>query len=75
APDVADPELTARLTAADLREIARCRFGAEQLGGARDAYRASLGRRASAEAAVGAALLAVGPVARALNAINRRRRR
>jgi glycosyltransferase involved in cell wall biosynthesis len=59
APDVADPDLSSRLLARDLREIARCRFGLGSTQAARDAYVASLRRRPTAEAVVGAAALSV----------------
>jgi glycosyltransferase involved in cell wall biosynthesis len=59
APDVADPELSSRLLARDLREIARCRFGLGSTEAARDAYVASLRRKPTAEAVVGAAALSV----------------
>jgi glycosyltransferase involved in cell wall biosynthesis len=75
APDVGDSRLSDRLIARDLREIARCRFGAQRLDGARDAYRASLRRRPGAEALIGAAVLSVPPLARALSAASRRRGR
>lgn len=73
--DVADPALSKRLIARDLRAVARCRFGAEKIVGARDAYRESLRERPTLEAAAGAALLSVGPVAQALTVLNRRRPR
>lgn len=75
APDVADAALSDRLIAHDLRQIARCRFGIQELDSARDAYRASMARRPSVEATLGNALLAIRPVARALSAANRRRPR
>jgi glycosyltransferase involved in cell wall biosynthesis len=74
APDVADPQLTRELLARDLREIARCRFGAGRPQAARDAYRAALRHRPSAEAAVGAALLSVPGLSDGLVALNERRR-
>jgi glycosyltransferase involved in cell wall biosynthesis len=59
APDVGDPELSSRLLARDLREIARCRFGLGSTDKARAAYVASLRERPTAEAVVGAAALSV----------------
>jgi GT2 family glycosyltransferase len=75
APDVGDPRLSNRLIARDLREIARSRFGAQRLHGARDAYRASLRGRPGAEALIGATVLSVPPLARAFSAANQWRRR
>lgn len=75
APDIGDGALSRTLIARDLREVARCRFGAEKLKGARDAYRESLREKATLEAAAGAVLLSIGPVAHGLSALNRRRRR
>lgn len=75
APDVGDPELVDGLLARDLRVIARCRFGADDVAGARAAYRASLRHRGSAEALAGAAALAVPALGRGLAALNRARRR
>jgi glycosyltransferase involved in cell wall biosynthesis len=74
AGDVADPELSRRLQARDLREIARCRLGAGRPADARVAYVDSWRERPSAEAAVGAALLAVPVFGRALSRLNERRR-
>jgi GT2 family glycosyltransferase len=74
APDVADEQLTRELLARDLREIARCRFGAGRPKAARDAYRAAMAQRPTAEAAVGAGLLSVPGLRDGLVALNRRRR-
>jgi GT2 family glycosyltransferase len=74
APDVADAELTRQLLARDLREIARCRFGAGRPKAARDAYRAAMAQRLTAEAAVGAGLLSVPGLRDGLAALNLRRR-
>jgi hypothetical protein len=74
AADVADERLTRDLLARDLREIARCRFGAGRPKAARDAYRAALRRRPSAEAAVGACVLSVPGLRHGLVALNARRR-
>ena len=74
AADVADQRLTRDLLARDLREIARCRFGAGRPKAARDAYRAALGQRPSAETAVGAGLLSVPGLRDGLVALNERRR-
>jgi glycosyltransferase involved in cell wall biosynthesis len=74
APDVADESLTRDLLARDLREIARCRFGAGRPKAARDAYRAALGQRASTEAVVGAGVLSVPVLRDGLVALNARRR-
>ena len=74
AADVADERLTRDLLARDLREIARCRFGAGRPKAARDAYRAALAKRPSAEAAVGAGLLSVPGLRDGLVALNVRRR-
>jgi glycosyltransferase involved in cell wall biosynthesis len=57
--DIGDPELSSRLLARDLREIARCRFGLGRTRAARDAYVASLRRRPTAEAVAGAAALSL----------------
>lgn len=59
AADVGDPDLSSRLLARDLREIARCRFGLGSTGPARDAYVASLRRRPTVEAVVGTVALSV----------------
>jgi len=74
APDVADAALTRELLARDLRKIARCRFGAGHAKAARDAYRAALAKRASAEAAVGAGVLSVPGLGDRLVALNTRRK-
>jgi hypothetical protein len=74
APDVADPELSSRLLARDLREIARCRFGLGSTAAARDAYVASLRRRPTAEAALGAAALSLPGVPQLLRVAARRRK-
>jgi glycosyltransferase involved in cell wall biosynthesis len=74
APDVADEQLTRELLARDLREIARCRFGAGRPKAARDAYRAAMAQRPTAEAAVGAGLLSVPGLRDGLVALNKRRR-
>lgn len=74
AADVADANLTHELLARDLREIARCRFGLQRPVAARDAYRASLRHRLSAEAAVGAGLLSVPGLRDGLVALNARRK-
>jgi hypothetical protein len=74
APDVADERLTRELLARDLREIARCRFGAGRPKAARDAYRAAMAHRPTAEAAVGAGLLSVPGLRDGLVALNKRRR-
>jgi glycosyltransferase involved in cell wall biosynthesis len=75
ADDVGDRGLTRRLEARDLRVIARCRFGLGRPAGARAAYRASLRRRPSLEAALGATLLVLPGVGRAMTALDRFRRR
>jgi teichuronic acid biosynthesis glycosyltransferase TuaG len=75
AADVADPKLSRRLMARDLRIVARCRFGLERVVGAREAYAASLRTRPSLEGLVGAGLLSVAPIARALSWLNQRRPR
>jgi GT2 family glycosyltransferase len=74
APEVADEQLTRELLARDLREIARCRFGAGRPKAARDAYRAAMAQRPTAAAAVGAGLLSVPGLRDGLVALNRRRR-
>ena len=74
APDVGDERLTRELLERDLREIARCRFGAGRPKAARDAYRAALRQRATAEAAVGAGVLSVPGLRDGLVALNARRR-
>lgn len=74
AGDVADEHYTHELLARDLREIARCRFGAGRPKAARDAYRAALRHRPTAEAAVGAGLLSVPGLRDGLVALNERRR-
>jgi teichuronic acid biosynthesis glycosyltransferase TuaG len=74
APDLADPQLTRELLARDLREIARCRFGAGRPKAARDAYRAALRHRPTVEAAVGAGLLSVPGLRDGLVALNERRK-
>ncbi len=74
APDVGDERLTRDLLERDLREIARCRFGAGRPKAARDAYRAALRQRATAEAAVGAGVLSVPGLRDGLVALNARRR-
>ncbi len=73
AADVGDPQLSARLLARDLREIARARFGLGSPRGARDAYVESLRRRPSAEAAAGAAALSIAGVPRLLRFAARHR--
>ena len=73
--DVADPELSDRLLAQDLREIARARFGAGLDRAARDAYVGSLRRRPSLEALAGAAALSIAGVPGLLRAAARRRHR
>lgn len=74
AADVADADLTHDLLARDLREIARCRFGLQRPVAARDAYRASLRHRLSAEAVAGAGLLSVPGLRDGLVALNERRK-
>jgi teichuronic acid biosynthesis glycosyltransferase TuaG len=74
AADIADEQLTRELLARDLREIARCRFGAGRAKAARDAYRAAMAQRPTAEAAVGAGLLSVPGLRDGLVALNKRRR-
>jgi glycosyltransferase involved in cell wall biosynthesis len=77
APDVADPALSSRLLAADLRQIARSRLGAGRIRDARSAYVASLRRRPSPEAAAGAAALTLpgaGGLLRLAQAARARRR-
>jgi glycosyltransferase involved in cell wall biosynthesis len=73
AADVGDPTLTRSVLACDLREIARCRFGAGRPEGARQAYRAALRQRPTAEAAIGATLLSIPGLRSALVALNERR--
>jgi hypothetical protein len=75
APDVGDPRLSRELLARDLKVIARCRFGAGMAAPARAAYLASLRRRPSGEAALGAALLSLPALSRALLRLNARRPR
>jgi glycosyltransferase involved in cell wall biosynthesis len=70
ASDVGDAALTRELLARDLREIARCRIGARRPKAARDAYRAALRHRRTAEAAVGAGLLSVPGLRDGLVALN-----
>jgi glycosyltransferase involved in cell wall biosynthesis len=72
APDIGDSELSSRLLAHDLREIARCRFGLGSTRAARDAYVASLRRRPTAEAVVGAAALSIPGGAKLLRIAARR---
>ncbi|CAN5217258.1 hypothetical protein BH20ACT16_BH20ACT16_03280 [soil metagenome] len=74
AADVADEDYTRELLARDLREIARCRFGARRPKDARDAYRAALRQRPTAEAAVGAGVLSVPGLRDGLVALNERRK-
>jgi teichuronic acid biosynthesis glycosyltransferase TuaG len=74
ASDVGDAALTRELLARDLREIARCRIGARRPKAARDAYRAALRHRRTAEAAVGAGLLSVPGLREGLVALNERRK-
>ncbi|HVF34004.1 MAG TPA: glycosyltransferase [Candidatus Saccharimonadia bacterium] len=74
AAEVGDAELTRELLARDLHEIARCRFGAGHPKSARDAYRAALRHRPTAEAAVGAGLLSVPILRDGLVALNERRK-
>jgi glycosyltransferase involved in cell wall biosynthesis len=59
ADDVGDPELSRRLIALDLREVARARFGLGRTRAARDAYVASLRRRPTGEALFGTAALSI----------------
>jgi GT2 family glycosyltransferase len=74
ASDVADVALTRELLARDLHEIARCRIGARRPKAARDAYRAALRHRPTAEAVVGAGLLSVPGLRNGLVALNERRK-
>ena len=74
ASDVGDAALTRELLARDLCEIARCRIGARRPKAARDAYRAALRHRRTAEAAVGAGLLAVPGLRDGLVALNELRK-
>jgi hypothetical protein len=66
--------LTRSLLARDLRNIARCRFGAGEIEGARQAYGAALRQRPTAEAAIGATLLSIPGLGRGLGLLNERRK-
>jgi hypothetical protein len=72
ADDIGDPEMSRRLIARDLREVARARFGLGRTRAARDAYVASLRRQPTGEALVGTAALSVPGGARLLRIAARR---
>jgi glycosyltransferase involved in cell wall biosynthesis len=74
ASDLDDPGFARSQLAHDLREIARCRFGARRPGAARQAYVAALRQQPTAEAAIGAALLSIPGLRDGLVALNERRK-